>query len=144
MNLLAQYPALATLGVVWCVLVLKMLAVGMWTSRHRIRAKRFATPEDTLLIAGATTDRHPDVERARRAHRNDLENVLPFFGVALCFALTRPSATAATIYFWGFAAARIAHSIFYLRGTQPHRTAAYTVGWVLTLAMTLQTLSRLA
>lgn len=143
MSLYAEYPALRSLGTVWCVLVLKMVGVGSWTTLMRMKHRRFATPEDLKLVPGASTERHADIERARRAHRNDLENIPPFFGVALFFALTHPSPTATAIYFWGFAVARILHSAFYVRGLQPHRTAAFTVGWVLMIAMACQTLARL-
>lgn len=143
MDLFGAYPALATLGVVTCVLVLKMTAVGLVTTAHRMRRRRFATAEDLALFPGASTERHDDVERARRAHRNDLENIPPFLLVALFFALTRPSATAAGVYFWGFTAARIAHSVFYLRSAQPFRTLSYTIGWLALVAMTIHTWVRL-
>lgn len=143
MDLFGAYPALATLGVVTCVLVLKMTAVGLATTAHRMRLRRFATPEDLALVPGASIERHDDIERARRAHRNDLENIPPFLLVALFFALTRPTATATAVYFWGFTAARIAHSVFYLRSLQPFRTLSYTIGWVALVAMTIHTWMRL-
>ncbi|MBK7972327.1 MAG: MAPEG family protein [Deltaproteobacteria bacterium] len=143
MDLFRAYPALATLGLVTCVLVLKMLAVGLATTYHRMRLKRFATAEDLALVPGASTERHDDIERARRAHRNDLENIPPFLWVAFFFALTRPPAAAAAIYFWGFTGARIAHSVFYLASVQPFRTLSYTVGWLALVAMTIHTWIRL-
>ncbi len=76
----------------------------------------------------------------RRAHRNDLENILPFFVVSFLYVLTKPSYGAAAIYFWGFLAARVLHSIFYIRGAQPHRTIAFAVGAVLMFVMLLRTL----
>jgi len=141
MDLLTHYPALHTLGVVYLVLVLKMIAVGSYTSIFRIRRGHYATPED-FALQGLTPPSGPDedIERARRAHRNDLENILPFFGVALFYALTQPSLAMARIYFWGFAIARILHSVFYLRKMQPHRTIAFGVGMLLLVLMVLRTL----
>lgn len=143
MDLFRAYPALATLGIVTCVLVLKMTAVGLATTFQRMRHLRFASPEDLALVPDASTERHDDIERARRAHRNDLENIPPFLLVALFFALTRPPATAVAIYYWGFTAARIAHSVFYLRSAQPFRTVSYTIGWLALVAMTIHTWMRL-
>jgi len=141
MDLLTHYPALQTLGVVYLILVLKMVAVGSYTSMIRIRRGHYATAEDYAL-QGLTPPAGPDddIERARRAHRNDLENILPFFGAALFYALTHPSLTMARIYFWGFCLARIVHSVAYLRQLQPHRTIAFTVGLLLMLMMVLSTL----
>lgn len=141
MNLLNQYPALHTLGVVYLILVLKMIAVGSYTSLVRIRRGNYASPEDYALQGlspVATPDE--DIERARRAHRNDLENILPFLGVAVFYALTQPSMLMARVFFWGFCGARILHSVFYLRQQQPHRTIAFLIGMVLLVLMLLRTL----
>src|SRR6266851_2786704 len=93
-------PNVRLLALVDLLLVLKMIALANYTSFLRVR----------------------------RAHRNDLENILPFFVVSFLYVLTKPSYGAAAIYFWGFLAARVLHSIFYIRGAQPHRTIAFAVG----------------
>ena len=82
-----------------------------------------------------------NIERVRRAHRNDLENVLPFFGVGLLYLLTRPSLGAARVYFIGFLVARVLHSVFYVASLQPHRTIAFAVGGLLMLGMVVQGLA---
>ncbi len=133
-------PALRMLGVAYAVLVLKMMAVGAYTSLLRIRSGVYATPEDFAFVGAPPAPPREDIERARRAHRNDLENILPFFGIGLLYAFTNPSTTAAAIYYFGFAAARIAHSIAYLAQWQPHRTIAFAVGLALMLVMTVSTL----
>lgn len=143
MDLFGTYPALATLGVVTCVLMLMTIGVGLVTTYHRMRLRRFATPEDLALFPGASTERHHDIERARRAHRNDLEDIPPFLLVAPFFALTRPPATAVVVYFWGFTIARVAHSLFYLRSFQPFRTLSYSIGGLALVAMTVRTWMRL-
>jgi uncharacterized MAPEG superfamily protein len=134
-------PTVHLYAVVALLLVLKMVAVGFYTSAVRIRRRVFATPEDyalrNLAPAGVPDE---DVERVRRAHRNDLENVLPFLVVGLLYALTGPSLAAARIYLIGFLVARTLHSVFYIRAMQPHRTIAFTVGMVLMLAMLVTTL----
>lgn len=134
-------PVVRLYVVVYLLLVLKIAAVGTYTSVLRIGRKVFATPEDYRLqgmAPRATVDE--DIERVRRAHQNDLENILPFFVVGLCFLLTRPSLGAAAIYLIGFLVARTLHTFFYIRGRQPHRTIAFTLGGIFTFAMLVHTL----
>ena len=134
-------PALRLFAIVSLVLVLKMALVGVYTSTLRVGRKVFATPEDYALqgmaVKGGTD---PDIERVRRAHQNDLENILPFFVVGFFFALTRPPLVAAAIFFVGFALARILHSVFYIRAMQPHRTIAFAAGSVLSGVLLVWTL----
>ena len=134
-------PVVRLFAVVYLVLVLKIALVGGYTSILRLRRKVFATPEDYRLqglAPRATVDE--DIERVRRAHQNDLENILPFFIVGLFYLMTHPSMLTAEIYGIGYLVVRMLHSVFYIRSMQPHRTIAFTLGSVLTLAMLVQTL----
>jgi uncharacterized MAPEG superfamily protein len=136
MEPLLAIPAVQLFAITAVLLVFKMMVVGSYTSILRIRRRVFATPEDYALrgdMPAATAD--ADIERVRRAHRNDLENILPFLTIGFFYALTRPSPLAARIYFFGFLAARVLHSIFYIRSQQPHRTIAFGIGQVLLVAM---------
>jgi len=134
-------PNVRLLALVDLLLVLKMIALGNYTSFLRLRRRVYATPEDYALRAATPAARaDEDIERVRRAHRNDLENILPFFVVSFLYVLTRPSYAAAATYLWGFLAARVLHSIFYIRRAQPHRTIAFAVGAVLMFVMLLSTL----
>jgi glutathione S-transferase len=144
MDELLNDPAMRLFAIVSLVLVAKMAVVGSYTSILRIGRKVYATPEDYQLQGMAPAARtDADIERVRRAHRNDLENILPFFAVGFFYALTNPSLLMARIYFVGFALARILHSVFYIRSVQPHRTIAFAVGAILMLAMLLSTLATL-
>ena len=141
MDALLHNPALRLFGITYLILVVKMVAVGWATSFYRIRDKAFATPEDYALRGlPPKTVVHEDIERVRRAHRNDLENILPYFGVGLLYALTNPSPTAAKIYFIGYTAARILHSVCYLLSLQPWRSIAFGVAQILMVVMLLSTL----
>jgi len=137
-------PVVRLLVVVYALLVLKMAALGSYTSVLRIRRSVFATPEDYALRGITPRTHDEEIERVRRAHRNDLENILPFFVVGFLYLLTRPSLVLASIYLVGYLVARSFHSIFYIRGMQPHRTIAFTAGGVLTLAMIASTLIAVA
>jgi prostaglandin-E synthase 1 len=141
---LLAIPAMRLFAVVALLLVLKMVAVGSYTSLIRIRRGHYATAEDyTWRGTPVRTGPDEDIERVRRAHQNDLENILPFFAVGFLYALTEPGPILARIYLWGFFAARVLHSIFYIRGMQPHRTIAFGVGLTLMLLMLGTTLATL-
>lgn len=143
-TVLLGLPAVRLFAIVYLLLVVKMVAVGFATSLLRIRRKVYATPEDYALNrANPPPVPDEDIERIRRVHRNDLENILPFFAIGLFYALGDPSMLAARIYFVGFLVARVLHSVFYIAGRQPHRTIAFGVGLVLMLTMLATTLVRL-
>ncbi len=57
-----------------------------------------------------------DVERVRRAHRNDLENILVFFVISALYLLTGPAVGTAKNLFRAFVAARYSHTFVYLMG----------------------------
>ena len=134
-------PAFRLFAIVYLLLVVKMMIVGSYTSIVRIRRGAFATPEDyAFQRATPHAGRDEDVERVRRAHRNDLENILPFFAIGFFYALSHPPLWAAQIYYIGFLVARVLHSVFYIRGLQPHRTAAFGLGAVLMTIMLVNTL----
>ncbi|EDV27430.1 expressed hypothetical protein [Trichoplax adhaerens] len=93
------------------VLVAKMLLVTLRTSLARIASKCFSNDEDiqaftdgnnTKAVGHGSGDEF--VERCRRAHLNDLENILPFLAVGLLYVLTNPTPKAAGCHFRIFTA----------------------------------------
>jgi uncharacterized MAPEG superfamily protein len=123
------------------ILALKMLASALLTGFARSRSKRFLNPEDAAVLGGAAaTEEHPDVQRIMRMHRNDAENILPFFTIGLIFVLMGATAWAAGWYFYTFTAARIVHSIVYLARLQPWRTIAFVIGVFCMVGMIVQIL----
>ncbi|MCX8073703.1 MAG: MAPEG family protein [Candidatus Binatia bacterium] len=144
MALWLEQPAMRVFALTYLLLVLKMLAVGWVTSYYRLRKRVFATPEDYALQGLSPREvRDEDVERARRAHRNDLENILPFFAVGFFYALTQPNPAVARILFGGYLIARVLHSIFYLAALQPWRTLAFALGQAITVVMLLIAFARI-
>lgn len=143
MDLLAQ-PAVRVFAFWYLILVLKMLMLIFRTSATRMRLSSFASPEDYGAVGaspqGGATIPDERIERVRRALLNDLENILPFFGVGLIFALSGPSLGMARLLIGGFALSRIAHTIFYLRAMQPHRSVAFILGMVCLICMLLRAL----
>lgn len=75
----------------------------------------------------------PQVERVRRGHLNDLENVIPFLITGLLYVLTNPAAGLATLLFRIAAISRIAHTIVYavVVVPQPARAVAFFVQYLI-------------
>ena len=126
-------------------MVLKIMGQGWMTVMRMMRVRRgFASPED---LRRTTLNPVPDpgqlelddyVDRSRRMHRNDLENIPAFLAIGLVFVTTAPPVWLAAVLMGGFVVARIAHSVAYATA-QNHevRAAFYTIGSVIVIAMAL-------
>lgn len=115
-----------------CVLTLQMLLLGAMTAAKRAKHRGYMNPEDARvsfaearLVEGAD---HPEVQRVQRAHRNLLESLPMFFAIGLIYVLAGAPALGAKICFIGFTAARVMHSIVYIRAMQPWRTIMFGIG----------------
>jgi glutathione S-transferase len=64
-------------------LIIKMLLMALLTGVTRSRKKAFENPEDVAAGKGDEIKKDEDVERVRRAHLNDLENIPAFLFAAL-------------------------------------------------------------
>ncbi|KAK0090640.1 hypothetical protein PV325_009383 [Microctonus aethiopoides] len=123
------------------ILVLKMLAMAFLTGRQRFSKKVFANPEDVRDKSAKIKLDDEDVERVRRAHRNDLENILPWFIMTFVWLTTGPSSLLATILIRTFTFARIVHTLVYaVVPLQPHRAIAFFVGFGITGYQAISTL----
>ncbi|XP_012518239.1 PREDICTED: microsomal glutathione S-transferase 1 [Propithecus coquereli] len=123
------------------IILLKMMFMSTATAFYRITRKVFANPEDCAGFGKGenakkylrTDDR---VERVRRAHLNDLENIVPFLGIGLLYSLSGPDLSTAILHFRLFVGARIYHTIAYLTPLpQPNRGLGFFVGFGVTLSM---------
>ncbi|XP_029300637.1 prostaglandin E synthase [Cottoperca gobio] len=128
------------------ILVMKIYIIAIITGQVRLRKKAFANPEDALRHGGVQYHREdPYVERCRRAHINDIENILPFLFLGAIYSMTGPSLTVARLHFLVFLMARVLHSIAYLFALRaPTRSLAYTVAQIPCLSMALQILIAVA
>uniref|UniRef100_W8BV24 Microsomal glutathione S-transferase 1 n=1 Tax=Ceratitis capitata TaxID=7213 RepID=W8BV24_CERCA len=122
------------------VLVLKMLFMSLLTGLMRFRTQTFANPEDLLDKRLKVKFDNPDVERVRRAHRNDLENIIPFFVIGFLYVLTDPIPGLAINLFRAVGIARIVHTIVYAVFVvpQPSRALAFFVAFGATAYMGFQ------
>jgi uncharacterized MAPEG superfamily protein len=136
MRLLLLDDNVRTLVLVNVLLVFKLLSGGNLTSILRVTRKVYANPEDYALNRMApSTQGDAQVERSRRAHQNDLENILPFIPLSLLYAVTSPSHALFASLLWGFFGARVLYTIVYLRGLQPLRSIAFGLGMLITFAV---------
>lgn len=84
----------------------------------------------------------PDVERVRRGHLNDMENIYLFFVVGMAYVFTNPDATLAMWLFRVYAAARILHTLVYAvyPVPQPTRAIMFLSGVIITAFMAIRTI----
>ncbi|KAL4682651.1 hypothetical protein H8957_006578 [Semnopithecus entellus] len=123
------------------IILSKMMLMSAATAFYRMTRKVFANPEDCVTFGKGenakkylrTDDR---VERVRRAHLNDLENIVPFLGIGLLYSLSGPDLSTAILHFRLFVGARIYHTISYLTPLpQPNRGLSFFIGYGVTLSM---------
>ena len=144
MNALLADPTMRVFGVCAAILVLKMLLTANLTGILRTSRRVFASPEDYRFFGAEPAAKQDEqIERIRRAHRNDLENILPFLVIGFLYALTGPSYTVAWWLFVLFTVARLLHTAVYIAGLQPWRTVFFGVGSVALYAMALIVIVRL-
>ncbi|KAM6896521.1 microsomal glutathione S-transferase 1.2 [Lycodopsis pacificus] len=129
------------------IVILKMLLMGPMTAFFRFSRGAFANEEDVALKPSEERKKllrsHPDVERVRRCHQNDLENIVPFVLVGLLYALTGPELSAALLHFRVFAGSRIFHTIAYVGALpQPSRALSWAIGFLVTVSMSYRVLSK--
>lgn len=123
--------------------VLKLMLQGWMTVYRMLKANSgWASPED---LRPGLINRAPDesqmevndyVDRSRRMHRNDLENIPGFLIAGLLFVAVNPSLVLAQLLMYGFVLARLAHFVAYA-SKQSHevRAAFYTIGSLIAIYM---------
>merc|ERR1711953_1492596 len=125
------------------VVILKMILMAFLTARQRFRTGSPVSSEDAGIVGNAGPNE--DVERVRRAHLNDLENILPFFCLSILYIFTEPALSTATLLFRIFAACRIVHTVAYvLPLPQPTRTLSFFGGVAVNYYMAFNILATFA
>ena len=136
-------PIFATYAVCAAIAILKIMAQG-WVTVYRLMkvGGGYASPEDArpgLLNRKprpGQLDIDDYVERSRRMHRNDLENIPGFLAAGLLFVLVSPPLLLAQMMFYGFVLARTFHTWAYAtaRGHEV-RSIGYTLGSLIVIYM---------
>ncbi|XP_061494465.1 microsomal glutathione S-transferase 1 [Rhineura floridana] len=123
------------------ILIVKMMLMSSITAFFRMKKKAFSNPEDAASVAkGENAKKYlrtdPDVERVRRIHLNDLENIIPFLFIGFFYAFSGVSLSIALMHYRIFLGSRIFHTIAYLVPLpQPCRGLAWTAGYFVTFSM---------
>lgn len=147
-NLSLQDPLFRTYAVAASLMILKAIAMSWLTVLRMMQVKGgFRAPEDlrkTLLNPAPDPSQlapNEAVERVRRIHLNDLEN-LPFFLVAgFLFILTGPSLLVAQVLLYGYVVSRLLHfAAYFTAQTHDMRATLWTVGSLILIGMTVWTL----
>ena len=123
------------------ILIVKMISMSFITVLFRTTRKVSANPEDQRFYHKEKSDEEyvwsdPLVERIRRAHLNDLENIVPFLILGIFYLLCSPAAATAMNVFRAFTCARVLHSVVYLNEIpQPARALCFLSGAGINLYM---------
>ncbi len=137
MHAILQNPTGHLYALCAAILVLKMAFTGSATGIVRIRRGAYITPEDYAFTGKTPGPPDETVERWRRAHQNDLENILPFLIIGFLYVLSGPSYGLAAFLFIIFTAARLLHTASYIAQLQPWRTISFEVGQITLIATTI-------
>lgn len=138
-----ENPVFVTWIIATALTVLKVMGQG-WMTVYRMMkvGGGYAAPED---LRPGLINRAPDpsqlevndyVDRSRRMHRNDLENIPAFWAAGLAFVAVAPPLWLAQVLMYGFVAARACHALAYATA-QSHEVRAtfYSVGSLIVMAM---------
>ena len=147
-KLTLQNPLFATYVIAATLMILKAVSMSWLTVVRMLQENGgFRSPEDLRKTPlnpapdARQLERNERVERIRRIHQNDLEN-LPFFLVAgLLYVLTGPTVLMAQLLLYGYVVSRLLHFAAYLSAqTHDLRATLWTVGSLILLFMTVRTL----
>ncbi len=144
MNLLdMENPVFEVYVIAAAIMVLKVMLQG-WMTVYRMLSSNsgLASPED---LQKGLINKNPSpeqlevndyVDRSRRMHRNDLENIPAFLAAGLLFVAVDPALWMAQVLMYGFVLARLAHFAAYsAKQTHEIRATFYTIGSLIVIYM---------
>jgi glutathione S-transferase len=138
-------PLIRTWAIAAALMILKTLAMAWLTVVRMMQEKGgYRAPEDLrqtrLNPAPDPSQLQPNerVERARRIHQNDMENVPYFIAGGFLFVLSAPPLWLAQVALYGYVLSRLGHFWAYATA-QTHDTRAtfWTIGVLILTGMTL-------
>jgi glutathione S-transferase len=138
-----QNPVFATYAIAAMLGVLKVMGQGWMTVYRMMKVDAgYASPEDlrpgplNRTPSPEQLDVNDYVDRSRRMHRNDLENIPALWIAGLLFVFAGPPLWLAQVAMFGFVAARVLHALAYAT-KQSHEVRAtfYTVGSLIVIYM---------
>jgi glutathione S-transferase len=141
-------PLFSTYVIAATLMILKAVSMS-WLTVVRMMQQNggFRAPED---IRKTPMNPKPDasqllpnekVDRIRRIHLNDLENIPFFLAAGFLYVLTGPPLWLAQVLLYGYVATRFLHFAAYLSGqTHDLRAVLWTPGSLILIYMTVRTL----
>ncbi len=141
-------PLFATYVVAAAIMILKAASMSWLTVVRMMQVKGgFRSPEDLRKTPlnpepdPKQLERNEAVERIRRIHLNDLENIPFFLAAGFLFILTEPSLVLARALLYGYVVTRLLHFLAYLTSrTHDLRATLWTPGSLIILFMAGRTL----
>lgn len=141
-------PVFVTYMIAAAIMILKIMGQGWMTVYRMLKSDSgLASPED-LQVGIINKNPRPEqlepndyVDRSRRMHHNDLENIPAFLACGLLFVAVGPELMMAKIVMYGFVAARLLHALAYVtKQTHEVRATFYTLGSVAVIYMAVYVL----
>lgn len=138
-----QDPLFATYAVAATLMILKVASMSWLTVARMLQVNGgFRSPED---LKKTPFNSNPDpkqlepneaVDRIRRIHLNDLENIPFFLAAGFLYVLTTPSLLVARLLLYGYVVTRLLHFVAYLTGrTHDTRAKLWTPGSLILIFM---------
>jgi uncharacterized MAPEG superfamily protein len=143
-----ENPVFATYIIAATLMIIKMMGQGWITVARMMKVGGgFLNPEDAN--AGKVNpnprpgqlDADEYVERSRRMHRNDTENIPVFLVAGLLFVLTQPPLWLAQVLLFGYVISRLVHFWAYLTA-RSHETRAtfFSISSLIVIGVAVYTL----
>jgi len=143
-----ENPVFVTYVIAATLMIIKMMGQGWITVWWMMKVGGgFLNPEDEA--AGMVNpkprlgqlDEDDYVERSRRMHRNDTENIPPFLVAGLLFSLTQPPLLVAQVLLYGYAASRLGHFWAYFTAKSHEvRATFFSISSLIVIGMAVYTL----
>lgn len=141
-------PVFAAYAIAAALMILKAAAMSWLTVLRMMQEKGgYRSPED-LRKTPLNPDPRPEqllpnerVERVRRIHLNDIENLPFFLAAGLLYVLTQPSPAVARVLFYGYAISRLLHfAAYFTAQTHDMRATLWTIGSLIMIYMSVMVL----
>ena len=143
-----ENPVFAMYVIAATLMILKMMGQGWITVQRMMKVGGgFLNPEDAgegwanPKPRAGQLDPDDYVERSRRMHHNDTENIPVFLVAGFLFVFTQPALWVAQVLYFGYVATRLAHFWAYSTA-KPHEVRAtfFGIGSLIIIGMAIYTL----
>ena len=141
-------PVFATYVIAASIMVIKAMGQGWITVARMLKVGGgFMSPEDENQgLANpkprpGQLDKDEYVDRSRRVHHNDTENIPMFLAAGFLFTFTQPPLWLAQVLLYGYVASRLIHTGVYLAARSHEvRATFFTIGSLIVLGISGYTL----